>query len=80
MAVYQCFFFLGGRVTYWENIKCDGSMPLVAALRHRLKNEKWKHAEAWSDGKLVCEVRPRRPGNEGPPEPASAQSVLRFAE
>ena len=35
MAVYQCFFFSGGRVRNWENIECDGSMPLTAALRGR---------------------------------------------
>jgi hypothetical protein len=53
MAIYQCFFFSGGRVSFWENIECDGSMPLTAALRDRLKNGKWQHAEAWSDGRLV---------------------------
>ena len=80
MAIYQCFFFSEGRVSYWENIECDGSMPLTAALRDRLKNGKWRHAEAWSDGRLVCDVRRRRPGNEGASNLASNHSLLRFAE
>ena len=80
MAVYQCFFFSGGRVRYWENIECDGSMPLTAALRGRLKNGRWRHAEAWSDGKLVCEVRRSRLTDEGASKLASNHSVLRLAE
>ena len=80
MAIYQCFFFSEGRVSYWENIECDGSMPLTAALRDRLKNGKWRHAEAWSHGRLVCDVRRRRPGNEGASNLASNHSLLRFAE
>ena len=80
MVVYQCFFFSGGRVSYWENIKCDGGMPLTAALGDRLKNGKWKRAEAWSDGKLVCDLHRRRPGNESATKLASNHSVLRFAE
>ena len=80
MAIYQCFFFSGGRISFWENIECDGSMPLTAALRDRLKNGKWQRAEAWSDGRLVCDVHRRRPGNEDASNLASNHSVLRFAE
>jgi hypothetical protein len=80
MASYQCFFFSEGRVSYWENIECDGSMLLTAASRDRLKNGKWQHAEAWSDGRLLCDVRRRRPGNEDPSNLASNHSVLRSAE
>jgi hypothetical protein len=80
MAVYQCFFFSGGLVRNWENIECDGSMPLTAALRGRLKNGRWRHAEAWSNGKLVCEVRRSRPTDEGASKLASNHSVLRLAE
>ena len=80
MAIYQCFFFSGGRVSYWENIECDGSMPLTAALRDRLKNGKWQHAEAWSDGKLVCDVRRRRPNAEGASRFESSPSVVSFAD
>jgi hypothetical protein len=80
VAIYQCFFFSGGRVSFWENIECDGSMPLTAALRDRLKNGKWQHAEAWSDGRLVYDVRRRRRGNEDASNLASNHSVLRFAE
>ena len=65
MAIYQCFFFSRGRVSFWENIESDGSMRLTASLRDRLKNGKWQHAEAWSDGKLVCDVRRRRSNTEG---------------
>ena len=64
MAIYQCFFFSEGRVGYWENIECDEKMLRPAALKDRLKNGKWNHAEAWSDGKLVCEVHRRRSSNE----------------
>ena len=80
MAIYQCFFFSMDRISYWENIECDGSMPLTAALRDRLKNGKWKHAEAWSDGKLVCDVRRGRSSNEEGSGFASNHSVLSFAK
>jgi hypothetical protein len=79
MAIYQCFFFSRGRISYWENIECDGRMPLTAALRDRLKNGKWKHAEAWSDGELVCDVCCGRPSDEDASN-FSNHSVLRLAE
>jgi hypothetical protein len=75
MAIYQCFFFSGGRISYWENIECDGSMPLTAELRDRLKNGKWQHAEAWSADKLVCDVRCRRSIDEGVSRLESSHSV-----
>jgi hypothetical protein len=75
MAIYQCFFFSRGRVSYWENIECDGSMPLTAALRDRLKGGKWQHAEAWSADKLVCDVRWRRSIDEGVSRLESSHSV-----
>ena len=80
MAIYQCFFFSGDQIGYWENIKCDGRMPLTAALKDRLASGTWKHAEAWSDGRLVCDVSRRRSGNGGASNFASNHSVLRFAE
>jgi hypothetical protein len=80
MAIYQCFFFSNGRISYWENIECDGRGLLTAVLRERLKNEKWNHAEAWSDGRLVCDVHRRRPETEGASRLASTHSGLRFAE
>jgi hypothetical protein len=80
MTTYQCFFFSSGRIAYWENIECDGNMQLTATLRDRLRDGKWKHAEAWSEGKLVCDVHRRRPSNEGASNFASNHSVLRFAE
>ena len=80
MAIYQCFFFLNSRISYWENIECDGRILLTAALRGRLKNEKWNHVEAWSDGKLVCDVRCKRPSIDGASKLAATHSVLRFAE
>jgi hypothetical protein len=42
MAIYQCFFFSNGRISYWENIECDGRVLLTAALRERLKKENWE--------------------------------------
>jgi hypothetical protein len=81
MAIYQCFFFSESRVSYWENIECDEKMPLPAALRDRLKNGKRNRAEAWSDGKLVCELRRRRSSNdEDASKFASIHSVLSFAK
>ena len=62
MAVYQCFFFSGGRVSYWENVKCDGRMPLTAALGDRLKNGKWNRAEAWSDEQACVRSAPPASG------------------
>jgi hypothetical protein len=62
------------------DIECDGRMSLTAALRDRLKNGKWNHAEAWSGGKLVCDLRRRRPSNEDASQLVSTPSVLRFAE
>jgi len=55
-------------------------MLLTAALSDRLKNGKWKHVEAWSDGKLVCDVRRKRPSNDGASKLAATHSVLGFAE
>jgi hypothetical protein len=78
MAIYQCFFFSEGRVSYWENIECDGSMRLTAALRDRLKNGKWKHAEAWAHGELMCDVR--RSSNEGALKLVSNHPVLSLVE
>ena len=80
MAIYQCFFFSEGRVGYWENIECDEKMLRPAALKDRLKNGKWNHAEAWSDGKLVCEVHRRRSSNEDASKFTSNHSVLSFAK
>ena len=80
MAMYQCFFFSGGRVSYWENIECDGSMSLTAGLRDRLKNGRWQHAEAWNAGKLVCDVRRRRSSDEGVSRLESSHSVLSLAD
>jgi len=71
MAIYQCFFFSGGRVSYWENIECDGRMLLTSVLRDRLKSGEWRHAEAWSAGQLVCDVRCRRSIDEGVSRPES---------
>ena len=81
MAIYQCFFFSEGRVSYWENIECDGSMRLTAALRDRLKNGKWKHAEAWCHGELMCDVRRLRSSNEeDASKVVSNNSVLSLVE
>jgi len=55
-------------------------MPLPAALRDRLKNGKWNRAEAWSDGKLVCEVHRRRSSDEDTSKFVSNHSVLSFAK
>ena len=78
MAIYQCFFFSEDRVAYWENIECDGSMRLTAAVRDRLKNGKWKHAEAWVHGELMCDVR--RSSNEGTLKLVSDHPVLSYVE
>jgi hypothetical protein len=80
MAIYQCFFFSGGRVCYWENIECGGRMRLTAALRDRLKNGKWKHAEAWAHGQLVCDVRRLPPSNEDASKLLSSQPVPSLVE
>ena len=80
MATYQCFFFSEGRVSYWENIECDGSGRLTAALRDRLKNGKWKHAEAWAHGQLVCDVRRLPPSNEDASKLVPNRSVLSLVE
>ena len=80
MAIYQCFFFSEDRIAYWENIECDGSMRLTAALRDRLKNGKWKHAEAWAHGQLVCDVRRLPPSNEDASKLLSSQPVPSLVE
>ena len=59
MTVYQCFFFLGPEIEYWENIECLGDIYLPEALRRRLLNETWKCAEAWLGETLICRVRRR---------------------
>jgi hypothetical protein len=73
-------FLLAAPHHLWENIEDGGSIPLTAVLRNRLNNGKWKHAEAWRDGKLMCEVHRRRPGDEDASYFTSNHSVLRFAE
>ena len=50
-------------------------MPLTAVLRDRLKSGEWQHAEAWSAGKLVCDVRRRRSIDEGVSRLESSYSV-----
>jgi len=80
MAIYQCFFFSRGRVSFWENIESHGSMRLTASLRDRLKNGKWQHAEAWRDGELVCDVRRWRSSNEGASRFGSSHSVLSLVD
>jgi hypothetical protein len=59
MTVYQCFFFFGGEIDYWENIECLGDIYLPGVLRRRLLNDPWKCAEAWLGEALICRVRRR---------------------
>jgi hypothetical protein len=59
MAVYECLFFTGGLVTYWENLEADSGGSIEAILFAKIADEEWQAAEAWQDDVLVCRaVRP----------------------
>jgi hypothetical protein len=49
-------------------------------LRDRLKNGKWKHAEAWAHGELMYDVRRTRSKNEGATKLVSDHPVLSSVE
>jgi hypothetical protein len=53
MAIYQCFFFSGDRIEYWENIECDASSALKLLLEQRLSEGTWDAIEAWLGDELV---------------------------
>ena len=56
MAIYQCFFFEDGKVTYWENIEAGSEGCLREALGARLRREGWHTAEAWLGGALRLRI------------------------
>ena len=41
MAIYQCFFFLEGRICNWENVECETDSSLRTLLARRLVNGAW---------------------------------------
>jgi len=53
MAIYQCFFFSGDRIEYWENIECETCSALKLLLERRLSEETWDAIEAWVGDELV---------------------------
>jgi len=61
MALFQCFFFLGGHIAYWENIDHSADVSLPEFLKKRLVDEGWHVAEASRHNILICRVE-HRPG------------------
>jgi hypothetical protein len=76
MALYECLFFAGDRVTYWENIECQTLGELTAALRDRIEEEKSRNAQAWYRDILVCEVRADRENRRGATRHSRLMSAL----
>ena len=62
MAVFQCLFFSGGYVAYWENIERETEGSLRALFQLMLSEGEWDAAEAWRDDRLVCQVVRFAPG------------------
>ena len=54
--VYQCFFYAGGRIDYWENIKSNSDAAIEVLLRQQLSMENWEAVEAWARDKLICRI------------------------
>ena len=53
MTIYQCFFFSGDRIGYWENIESETCSALKLLLERRLSEGTWDAIEAWLDDELV---------------------------
>jgi hypothetical protein len=68
--VYQCLFFVDGRIEYWENIESYSDEVIEVLLDRKLSAENWEAAEAWSQDQLICRIvapvgRRRRPQSTG---------------
>jgi len=59
MAIYQCFFFSGGRIRNWENVECETVSSLRSLLARRLANGAWDAAEGWMQDDMVYRVERR---------------------
>ena len=53
MTIYQCFFFSGDRIGYWENIESETCSALKLLLERRLSEGTWDAIEAWLGDELV---------------------------
>lgn len=80
MAIYQCFFFLEGRIRNWENVECETNSSLRTLLARRLVNGAWDAAEGWLQDKLVYRVERRLAGYNGSRSPAAVPVFVRVAE
>ena len=56
MPIYECMFFLHGRVDYVENLERDNEASLRPLFLQLLSKDEWDAAEAWRHEKLVCRV------------------------
>ena len=62
MTIYQCFFFSGDRIEYWENIECETSSALKLLLERRFSEGTWDAIEAWMGDELVYRSAKRPDG------------------
>ena len=72
MAIYQCFFFLEGRIRNWENVECETISSLKSLLARRLVNGAWDAAEGWMRDDMVYRVERRLAGYNGSRIPTNA--------
>jgi hypothetical protein len=56
MPIFQCYFFLGGRIDYLENLECDTVATLRYMLENLLADGEWEAVQAWKNDRLICEV------------------------
>ena len=62
MTIYQCFFFSGDRIEYWENIESETCSALKLLLERRLSEGTWDAIEAWMGDELVYRSAKRPDG------------------
>ena len=56
MATYECVFFRGGVVDYWENVEAETEGALRTMLRSWVLREGWDSAEAWQNDVLIFRI------------------------
>ena len=56
VPTYECFFFIGGHIEYWENIESNSAEQIKVLLEQRLAAENWEAAEAWLQDRLICRI------------------------
>jgi hypothetical protein len=55
MPVFQCFFFSGSTIGYWENIDCARS-AIQRVVRDAVDQHGWDMGEAWFADRQICSI------------------------